>query len=214
MGEFGFKQDLITASKIFGQIYSFKNKKTNDELAEKLILSKISMSDECINNILETYELTEDVIEDLVIIKYDRNYINARSKYKSSVNQVDFYLFYPFYTYDIISGEKILNGTYAEIKLSTCKDIEDGIKIIKPLVNKNGTLTRVKTSEAIKIHNKYNLYDMFLCINPFFSDICATFKSFSRKDVELVERRQKYYQNISFCEGNCAFTVFDYEILK
>ena len=214
LGEFGFKQDLITASKIFGQIYSFKNKKTNDELAEKLILSKISISDECINKILETYELTEDVIEDLVIIKFDRNYTNARSKYKSSVNQVDFYLFYPFYTYDIISGEKILNGTYAEIKLSTCKDIEDGIKIIKPLVNKNETLTGVKTSEAIKIHNKYNLYDMFLCTNPFFSDICATFKSFSRKDVELVERRQKYYQNISFCEGNCVFAGFDYENFK
>ena len=214
LGEFDFKQDLITASKIYGQIYSFKNKKTNDELAEKLILSKISISDECLNKILETYELNEDVIEDLIIIKFDRNYTNSRSKFKSSVNQVDFYLFYPFYSYDIISGEKILNGSYAEIKLSTCKDIKDGIKIIKPLVNKNETLTGVNTSEAIKIHDKYNLYDMFLSSNLFFSDICATFKSFSKKDVELVQRREKYYQNISFCEGNCVFSGFDYENYK
>ena len=138
----------------------------------------------------------------LILIKLDRNYSDSRSQFRSSVNQVDFYLFYPYYDYDIISGEKILNGTYSEVQLSVCKDIEDGIKIVKPLVNKNETLTGVKTSEAIKIHNKYNLYDTFLSTNLFFSDICSTFKSSSKRDVELAERREKYYQNISFCEGN------------
>ena len=214
LGEFDFEQDLITANKIYGQIYSFKNKQSNDEFAEQLMLSKISISDECLQKIIESYDLEEDITEDLIIIKFDRNYTNSRSKFKSSVNQVDFYLFYPYYNYDIISGEKILNGTYSEVQLSVCKDIEDGIKIVKPLVNKNETLTGVKTSEAIKIHNKYNLYDTFLSTNLFFSDICSTFKSSSKRDVELAERREKYYQNISFCEGNCVFSGFDFENYK
>ena len=212
--EFDFEQSLITANKIYGQIYSLKNKKTNDELAEKLILTKISISDECLQKIIEYYKLKDDVIEDLILIKFDRNYTNSRSKYKSSVNQVDYYLFYPYYTYDIISGEKILNGTYTEIKLSICKDIEDGIKVIKPLVNKNESLTGVNTSFAITIHNDYNNYDIFLSSNYFFSDVCATFKSSSNRDVELAERREKYYQNVSFCDGNCVFSGFDYENYK
>ena len=212
--EFDFEQNLIIANKIYGQVYSLKNKQTNDELAEILILSKISISDECLSKIIENYELEDDVVEDLVLIKFDKNYTNSRSKYKSSVNQVEFYLFYPYYSYDIISGEKILNGSYSEIELSVCKDIEDGIKIIKPLVNKNESLTGVKTSDAILLHNKYNQYDVFLSSNIFFSDICSTFKSSSKRDVELVERREKYYQNISVCEGNCVFSGFNYENYK
>ena len=214
LGEFDFEKDLITANKIYGQIYSFKNKKTNDELAERLILAKIKISDECLYKIIEYYGLEEDVLEDLILIKFDRNYTNSRTRYKSSVNQVDIYLFYPFYSYDLISGEKILNGSYSEIDLSVCKDIKEGIKIIKPLVNKNETLTGVKTSDAIILHNQYNMYDVFLSSNIFFSDICATFKSLKKMDVELAERREKYYQNISFCEGNCVFFGFDYENYK
>ena len=214
LGEFDFEQNLITANKIYGQIYSLKNKKTNDELAEKLILSKISISDECFSKIIEEYKLEDDIIEDLILIKFDRNYTDSRSRYKSSVNQVDFYLFFPYYTYDIISGEKILNGTYTEIKLSVCQDIDNAINIIKPFVNKNETLTGVNTSKAISIHDDYNNYDIFLSSNLFFSDICSTFKSSSKQDVELAERREKYYQNVSFCEGNCVFSGFDYDNFK
>ena len=214
LGEFDFEKDLITANKIYGQIYSLKNKGTNDELAERLILSKIKISDECLYKIIDYYGLEEDVLEDLILIKFDRNYTNSRSRYKSSVNQVDFYLFTPFYTYDLISGEKILNGSYNEIELSVCQNIKEGIQIIKPLVNKNETLTGVNTSDALILHNQYNIYDVFLSSNIFFSDICATFKSLSKRDVELAERREKYYQNISFCEGNCVFFGFDYENYK
>ena len=214
LDEFDFEQSLIVGIKMFGQIYSFKNKRTNDELAERLLLSKISISDKCFNKIIDTYHLEEDILEDLILIKIDKNYTNARSRFKSSVNQIDYYLFYPSFTYDVISGEKILSGIYTEVKLSVCSDISDAIKIIKPLVNKNETLTGVYTSKAISLHKEYNNYDVFIATNSFFSDICSTFKSSSNWDVELAERREKYYLNISVCEGNCVFSAFDYENYK
>ena len=158
LNEFDFEKDLITANKIFGQIYSLKNKKTNDELAEKLRLGKISISDGCLNKIAEYYDLDEDSINDFILIKFDRNYTNSKSKYKSSVNQIDFYLFYPDYDYDLIAGEKTPNGVYTEIEISKiCKNDGD-IKIIKPLVNTNETLTGVNVSIALEIYEKYNSY--------------------------------------------------------
>ena len=146
-----------------------------------------------------------------MLIKFDRNYTDDTSNYKSSVNQIDFYLFFPYYEYDIIAGEKVPNGIYEEIKLSLICTSEEDIKIIKPLINMNEALTGVNLSEASDIYKKYNSYDMFLSSNAFFSDICSTYKSSSGKDVELAERREKYYQNISFCEGNCIFSGFDYK---
>ena len=210
LGEFDFEKDLITANKIYGQIYSWKNKGTNDELAERIKLSKISISDSCFDKIIEHYDLISDIKEDIIIIKLDRNYTDSRSRYKSSVNQVDFYLFYPYYDYDIISGEKILNGTYTEISISLCNN-EDEIKIIKPLINLDEKTTGVQLSKANKIHKEYNMYDMYLSQNIFFSDVCSTFKSDNNRDVELADRRDNYYQNISFCEGNCVFQGLDYD---
>ena len=78
LGEFDFEQNLITGNKIYGQIYSFKNKRTNDEFAERLILSKIIISDECINKIINYYGLENDIIEELVLIKFDKNYTNIK----------------------------------------------------------------------------------------------------------------------------------------
>ena len=214
LGEFDFEKNLITANKIYGQIYSWKNKATNDDLADRIKLSKITISDSCFNRIFDYYNLTSDIKEDLILIKLDRNYTDSRSRFRSSVNQIDFYLFYPYYDYDIISGEKILNGSYTEINISLCSEPEDKIKIIKPLINLDELVTGVELSKANKIHNKYNLYDMYLSQNIFFSDICSTFKSDKKRDVELAERRDKYYQNISFCEGNCIFEGLDYDSIS
>jgi len=211
LGEFDFEQDLIIADNILGQVYSLKNKKTNDELAESLKLATISISDACLKKIIQHYHLEEDDKGNFMLIKFDRNYTDATSKYQSSVNQIDFYLFFPYYEYDIIAGEKVPNGIYEEIKLSSICTEEEDIKIIKPLINLNEESTGVKISEALEIYKNYNSYDVFLSSNVFFSDICSTYKSNSGKDVELAERREKYYQNVSFCEGNCVFSGFDYE---
>ena len=213
LGEFDFERDLITANKIYGQIYSWKNKGTNDDLADRIKLSKITISDSCFDRIIDYYNLTSDIKEDIIIIKLDRNYSDSRSRYKSSVNQVDFYLFFPYYDYDILSGEKILNGNYTEISVSIC-NTEDEIKIIKPLINLDESVTGVELSKANKIHKDYEMYDMYLSQNIFFSDICATFKSDKNRDVELAERRDKYFQNISFCEGNCVFQGLDYTSVR
>ena len=210
LGEFDFEKDLIIADKIFGQVYSLKNKRTNDELAESLKLATISISDECLKKIIQYYHLEEDVKDNFMLIKFDRNYTDDTSNYKSSVNQIDFYLFFPYYEYDIIAGENVPNGIYEEINLSLICTSKEDIKIIKPLININEASTGVNLSEALEIYKKCNSYDMFLSSNVFFSDICSTYKSKSGKDVELAERREKYYQNISFCEGNCVFSGFDY----
>ena len=210
LGEFDFEKDLIIADKIFGQVYSLKNKRTNDELADSLKLATISISDECLKKIIQYYHLEEDVKDNFMLIKFDRNYTDEPSNYKSSVNQIDFYLFFPYYEYDIIAGENVPNGIYEEINLSLICTSKEDIKIIKPLININEASTGVHLSEALEIYKKYNSYDMFLSSNVFFSDICSTYKSNSGKDVELAERREKYYQNISFCEGNCVFSGFDY----
>lgn len=214
LGEFDFEKDLIIADKIFGQVYSLKNKKTNDELAESLKLATISISDECLNKIIQYYHLENDDKDNFMLIKFDRNYSDATSNYKSSVNQIDFYLFFPYYEYDIIAGEKVPNGIYEEIKISSICTSEEDIKIIKPLINMNEALTGVNLTQALEIYKKYNSYDMLLSSSAFFSDICSTYKSDSGKDVELAERREKYYQNISFCEGNCIFSGFDYKNYK
>jgi len=211
LGEFDFEQDLIIAENIYGQVYSLKNKKTNDDLAESLELATISISDSCLKKIIQHYHLEEDDKDNFMLIKFDRNYTDATSKYQSSVNQIDFYLFFPYYEYDIIAGEKVPNGIYEEIKLSSICTSEEDIKIIKPLINLNEESTGINLSEALEIYKKYNSYDIFLSSNVFFSDICSTYKSSSGKDVELAERREKYYQNVSFCEGNCVFSGFDYE---
>ena len=209
LNEFDFEKDLIVATKMYGQVYSFKNKNTNDELADKLKLSKIFFSESCIQNIVKYYNLENDMIEDLILIKIDRNYTDSRSKKKSTVNQVDYYLFYPDYDIDENTDSKTVNGTYHEINLNICQ--EDEIIINKPIINYNETLTGMELKKAVDIYNSNNDYDIFDVKSIFFSDICSSFKSEKGKDVTIQERQQKYFQNISFCEGNCIFSKFDYE---
>ena len=207
--EFDSEQNLIIAKKIFGQIYSFKNKKTNDELADKLKLSKIYFSENCIQKILKNYNLENDTINDLILIKIDRNYTDYNSEKKSSVNQIDYYLFYPDYEIDTITNSKIINGTYHEIPLTICQ--EDEIIINKPIINFDETLTGMELKKAVSVYNYNNNYDIFDAKNIFFSDICSIYKSEKGKDVPIQERQIKYFQNISLCEGNCIFSKFDYE---
>jgi hypothetical protein len=56
--------------------------------------------------------------------------------------------------------------------------------------------------------------DVFLSSNIFFQKFVLLLNLLKKMDVELAERREKYYQNISFCEGNCVFFGFDYENYK
>jgi len=98
--------------------------------------------------------------------------------------------------------------TKQRLNLSICE--QDNVTIYIPIEVEEKTLELYKELEK-------SGYDMFNIDDPFYNDICCTFKSKDGTDVLLSDRKNDYYNNTySTCQSNCQYSSFDskYKLLK
>ena len=100
--------------------------------------------------------------------------------------------------YLIFNGKngKLLNTSY-------CNDLN--VKISHPIVNLNG----INLNISKKLYEEYNI-DVYRANDSFFNDICMNYTSDKKTDLTLMQRRNMYYQNASFCDSNCTYVEINY----
>ena len=119
---------------------------------------------------------------DLIMLKIDKNISN------SPVNSVEYYV------YDYYGNS---------IDLNLCSNYS--ITVTKKIINDsyiNLELGKELSEEG---------YDIFNASDPFFNDICTPYTTNNKTDVTLSDRREDYYQNVSFCELGCEYNGINYE---
>ncbi len=148
--------------------------------ADENSLSKVYLND-CFLTLINYYKI--DNINDIILFKIDTNITN------SSVNYINYYVYH-------------INGT--QLDMNICYNNNNNITITKPIINQN--LINFETAEFLsKSH-----IDSFDPTDNFFNDICFPFTNENNTDVIIKDRRNDYYQNISFCEKNCYFQQINF----
>ena len=123
--------------------------------------------------------------EDLIMLKIDKNISN------SCVNSVEYYV------YDY-------NGNLLDLEL--CSD--SSVVVSKKIINES----LINLELAKELHDEG--YDVFNASDPFFNNICTPFSSNNKTDVTLSDRREDFYQNVSFCESGCEYNGINYDNLE
>ena len=119
--------------------------------------------------------------EDLIVLKIDTKTSD------SYTNTVDYYIFDP-------------NGNMLD--LSYC----DSINVNIPINGLDSEL--LEQSQSLAEQG----IDVFDASSAFFNDICFPYSdSENDTDVPLSVRRDEYYQNVTFCSGDCVYDGINYE---
>ena len=158
------------------------------ELGDSDSIAKVAVEQQ-----LSTIELTEcadhlknyyniSEKEDLIMIKIDKNTTDAL------VNEVEYYI----YDYN---GKKL--------DLSLCKGIS--ITVNSPIIDANS----IDLDKANDLANQG--IDVFNSSDTFFNDLCQPFSSENNSDVTISDRRNDYYQNVSFCDIECEYEGINFE---
>ena len=136
----------------------------------------------------------ENKIREEYHIEKDKSFIIGQVEY---VNEND--VFYSFYLND---GRKI--------NISIC--INESVSISSKLNEEELTITPAK----IELLNKQNI-DVFNSNDSFFNDNCYEFTDDelkTKRDITIIDRRKKYYQNITLKRENCEYSSSEINTMR
>ena len=98
----------------------------------------------------------------------------------------------------------IFNGKNGNLlNTSYCNDLN--VKISHPIVNQNG----IDLNTSKKLYEEYKI-DVYRTNDSFFNNFCMNYTSDKNTDLTLNQRRNMYYQNVSFCDSNCTYIEINY----
>ena len=150
------------------------------------------------------YEITKGRLILVALLEYNR--VN------SSINDLNYFLF-SFYENNNVINSGVTSGLGTKISLEENSDLtksEDKIEILYPLSNYYNTTSllssRNKENLTDNINNMYLHYpdvELSNISDPFYNDICNTFKTDVDTDMTLNDRRDEYYIASSLCEDGC-----------
>ena len=174
-------ENIIKLDKMFIQVYS-TNDEDLDKANEKAKENFLTTIEmkECINKIVNYYNYSS--ANELKIIKIDFNSTNGIS------NNIEFFIF---------------DSNGKELDTSIC---DDSSIIIKKPINDNENIDL----ETAKYYSEKYGIDVYNSSEEEFNDICTQFTSQNNTDVIIKNRREDYYQNVSFCEKNSVYLGVNY----
>ena len=98
----------------------------------------------------------------------------------------------------------IFNGKNGNLlNTSYCNDLN--VKISHPIVKQNG----IDLNTSKKLYEEYKI-DVYRTNDSFFNNFCMNYTSDKNTDLTLSQRRNIYYQNVSFCDSNCTYIEINY----
>ena len=130
---------------------------------------------------------TFNILENTTDIYYNNNYNKNITKFPT--NHIEYLVF---------NGKNgnLLNTSY-------CNDLN--VKISHPIVNQDG----INLNISKKLYEEYNI-DVYKTNDSFFNDFCMNFTSDKNTDLTITQRRNIFYQNVSFCDSNCTYVEVNY----
>ena len=174
--EYSDPETIIELEKMYLQVYS-TNKEDIDRANEKAKENYLTTIEinDCINKIVEYYNYSS--ANELKMIKIDFNSTNGIS------DNMEFFIF---------------DSNGKELNTSICE--ESSIIIKKPIKdNENIDL------ETAKYYSEKFGIDVYNASEEEFNDICTQFISENNTDVTIKNRREDYFQNVTFCEKNSVY---------
>ena len=174
------EKSIIKGDNFYCQIFPYSENVEAYITADENSLSKVYLND-CFLTLKNYYKI--DNISDIILFKIDTNITN------SSVNYVNYNVYH-------------INGS--QLDMNICYNNNKNITIIKPIINEN--IVNFQKAEYL---SKFHI-DSFDPTDNFFNDICFPFTNENNSDVIIKDRRDDYYQNISFCEKNCYFQELNF----
>ena len=173
---------------IQGEDFNLQVYSTKEPLTENLEMTSFNL-DKCLKKIREKENIPDD--EELIIAKYDL-YDNSHT-----TNQIRY---------------KVYNRKGIELSLEVCEGIKVPVDYpFKQMLTIEGEeQISIDFEFAAEIYNKYgiNIYDS---TDPFFNDVCFSFKNENGTEMVLDTRREIFYRNFTFCESHCEFIGLDFE---
>ena len=100
-------------------------------------------------------------------------------------------------------GYKIFRPLGGKLDLSVCSDLNVKVNYLI----KDTDLINLKLAKSMKEKE----IDIYNGEDSFFNDFCLNFTSANKTDVTLKDRREDYFQNISYCEKGCTYLGIDLE---
>ena len=150
------------------------------------------------------YEITKGHLILVALLEYNR--VN------SAINDINYFLF-SFYEKNNVANTGFTNDLGTKISLKEDNDLtrsEDKVELLYPLSNyyNKASLLSSRNKENLldNINNMYFHYpdvELSNISDPFYNDICYTFKTDVNTDMTLNDRRDEYYIAASLCEGGC-----------
>ena len=187
VNQFGFSNNFVSKyDNFFYSIYTYKNitcLKTTIEKAPQIDFG------ECYEKIKKNYNINDDLIITIIVIKSDKQDSKSSTKYTFSNPE---------------TGKVLLN--ISEI----CDDDiiiiqEDLISLIEVLDDKKEEYIIKLTSQGI---------DVFNISDEFYNDLCYHFESPNGKDVPMKDRIASFFPNITLCDRGCEIKGVDLETMK
>ena len=101
---------------------------------------------------------------------------------------------------------EIFDNSGKKLNLSVC---DKNIKLMKYF----GDIDKVELDiQTAKILSNKGI-DVFNPKDDFFNDICKEIDDINSKDMILIDRREDYFQNATFCQKGCNYSGINYEIM-
>ena len=150
------------------------------------------------------YEITKGRLILVALLEYNRA--------NSAINDLNYFLF-SFYENNNVVNTGLTSGLGTKISLGEDNDLtksEEKVEILYPLSNyyNEASLLSSRNKENLT-DNIYNMYlhypdvELSNISDPFYNDICNTFKTDVDTDMTLNDRRDEYYIAASLCEDGC-----------
>ena len=158
------------------------------ELDRKIIKNNKTLNKEN-NNTTNNTKINNAIIINKNNNNTNKNYNISNNITKRPTNHIEYLIF---------NGKNgnLLNTSY-------CNDLN--VKISHPIVDKNS----INLNISKKLYEEYKI-DVFRTNESFFNDFCMNYTSDKNTDLTLSQRRNIFYQNVSFCDSNCTYIEINY----
>ena len=170
----------------------------NNELYKRcfFIIIKIELDRKLVKNDTHTFmnNSNESYTYNIDDIKIESDGIEISDIYYNNITK------YPtnHIEYLIFNGKNgnLLNTSY-------CNDLN--VKISHPIIDQKG----IDLNTSKKLYEEFKI-DVYKTNDSFFNDFCMNYTSDKNTDLTLNQRRNYFYQNVSFCDSNCTYVQVNY----
>ena len=185
-----FENCLTILQKVYDldKFFDYSNN-DNDEIYKRcfFIIIKIELDRKIIKNNNDSFINNSNFTSQRITNKNFKYIIDNTTKYPT--NHIEYLIF---------NGKNgnLLNTSY-------CNDLN--VKISHPIVNQSG----INLNISKDLYEKYKI-DVYRTNDSFFNNFCMNYTSDKNTDLTLGQRRNIYFQNVSFCDSNCTYIEVNY----